>query len=362
MVFPLQPILMKGFGINLVQITRMYAGQSLVGMLGPFLASMADSRGRRTGMLAGLTLFSLGTLLIVFFPTPTGFFLFLVLSMLGKTVFDPSLQAFLGDTIPFKRRGFVLGITEISWSLAFFLGVPVVAFLIDRSGLLAPFILMTVLGVLSFLVVIMLIPVDSSAENPQLGIKANFKLVLNSQSAMAGLAVTLLICGANQLVNGVFGVWLNETFQMKLAALGGASAVIGLAELLGEGGVSAFADRITPKRAVLWGLVASVLTSLILPLLDGSARGAFLGLFLFYLAFEFTIVSLIPLMTGVLPEARATVMALNIASANLGRGLGSLLVAPLYLGGFWLNAIFAGLVNLLAIIALRYVIVDRNHH
>jgi predicted MFS family arabinose efflux permease len=360
MIFPLQPILMKGFNLSLDQITRMFAGQSLVGMVGPFLAGLADSRGRRTGMLAGLTLFSLGTLAIVFFPTQGGFFLFLVLSMLGKSVFDPSIQAFFGDTIPFQRRGFVLGITEISWSLAFFVGVPVTAFLMDKSGLLTPFILMTVLGVISFLVVILVIPADKTQPEIQSGIMKNIKIALTSPVALAGLGVTLLICAANQLVNGVFSVWLNESFDMQIIALGGASAVIGLAELVGEGGVSAFADRISIKRAVLLGLIGSVLSSLILPFLGGSTWGAFLGLFLFYLAFEFTIVSLIPLMTGVIPEARGTVMALNIASANLGRGLGSLFVAPLYLSGIWLNAAAAGVVNLLAILVLRYVVVQKD--
>lgn len=361
MIFPLQPILMKGFGLSLNQITRMFAGQSLVGMIGPFLASIADARGRRTGMLAGMILFTLGTLLIVFIPTPLGFFIFLVLSMLGKSVFDPSLQAFFGDTIPYNRRGFVLGITEISWSLAFFLGVPIAAFLIDRYGLLSPFILMTALGVLSFLVILILIPIESSPRKNLPGFTANIKLVINSRSALAGMGVTLLICAANQLVNGVFAVWLNESFSMQIAALGGASAVIGIAELIGEGGVSAFTDRIGARRAVLLGLIASVVSSVLLPFLGGSSWGAFLGLFLFYLAFEFTIVSLIPLMTGVLPEARASVMALNIASANLGRGLGSLLVAPLYLWGFWSNAIFAGFGSLLAILVLRYVVVQEDH-
>lgn len=361
MIFPLQPILMKSFGLSLNQITRMFAGQSLVGMIGPFLASIADARGRRSGMLAGMILFTLGALLIVFIPTPLGFFIFLILSMLGKSVFDPSLQAFFGDTIPYNRRGFVLGITEISWSLAFFLGVPVAAFLIDRYGLLSPFILMTALGVLSFLVILILIPIESSPRKNLPGFTANFKLAIKSRSALAGLGVTLLICAANQLVNGVFAVWLNESFSMQIAALGGASAVIGIAELIGEGGVSAFTDRIGARRAVLLGLIASVVSSVLLPFLGGSSWGAFLGLFLFYLAFEFTIVSLIPLMTGVLPEARATVMALNIASANLGRGLGSLLVAPLYLWGFWSNAIFAGFGSLLAILVLRYVVVQEDH-
>jgi predicted MFS family arabinose efflux permease len=361
MVFPLQPILMKGFGLNLAQISRMFAGQSLVGIIGPFLASLADARGRRTGMLAGLTIFSLGALLIVFFPTPVGFFCFLVLSMLGKLVFDPSLQAFFGDTIPYQRLGFVLGITEISWSLAFFLGVPAAAFLVDQVGLLSPFILMVLLGLISFLVVILLIPADIPPDRPPLLFSENIKLVLKSPAALAGLGVTLLICTANQFVNGVFGVWLNESFGLQIAALGGASAVIGLAELIGEGGVSAFSDRLSKKKAVLLGLIASILSALILPLVGKTALGAYLGLFLFYLAFEFTIVSLIPLMTGVLPEARATGMALNIASANLGRGLGSLFLAPLYLGGFWLNALLAALVNLLAILVLRYIVIQEDH-
>jgi len=140
--------------------------------------------------------------------------------------------------------------------------------------------------------------------------------------------------------------------------LGGASALIGIAELIGEGGVSAFADRIGTRKAVFYGLIASVIACAVLPLIGGTSLGAYIGLFLFYLTFEFAIVSLIPMMTGVLPEARGTVMALNIASANLGRGLGSLIAAPIFLGGFWMNSLAAAFVNLLAILVLRYVVVQ----
>ena len=358
MVFPFQPIFMEGLGISLVTITRMYAGQSLVGIISPFLASLADTRGRRTGMLTGLILFCLGTLLASLFPTSLGFLLFLILSMLGKAIFDPSMQAYFGDTIPFERRGFVLGITETSWSLSFFLGMPIVGFLMDRLGVLSPFIFLTVLSVLSFLAILITIPPDSTSSNNTQSILINFNLVLRSSTALAGLGVMLLICTANQLVNVVFGVWLNQSFGLQIAALGGASALIGVAELLGEGGVSAIADRIGTHKAVAYGLIASVLSSVFLPLVGGSTMGAYLGLFVFYLTFEFTIVSLIPLMTGVLPQARGTVMALSIASANLGRGLGSWIAAPIYSGGFWLNALAAAVVNLLAILLLRYLIVS----
>jgi len=358
MVFPFQPMLMEGLGISLAAITRMYAGQSLVGIISPFLASLADTRGRRTGMLAGLILFSLGTLTVSLFPTSQGFLLFLILSMLGKAIFDPSLQSYYGDTIPYGRRGFVLGITETSWSLSFFLGMPLVGFLMNRLGVLSPFLFLTALSVLSFLAILVLIPPDTASENKTQSIMGNFGLVIRSGSTLAGLGVMLLICTANQLVNVVFGVWLNQSFGLQIAALGGASALIGIAELIGEGGVSAIADRIGVRKAVAYGLVASVLASGLLPLVGNSTGGAYFGLFVFYLTFEFTIVSLIPVMTGVLPEARGTVMALTIASANLGRGLGSWIAAPIFLGGFWLNALAAAVVNLLAILVLRYVIVS----
>ena len=180
MVFPFQPMLMEGLGISLVAITRMYAGQSLVGIISPFLASLADTRGRRTGMLAGLILFCLGTLLVSIIPTSLGFLFFLILSMLGKAIFDPSLQAFFGDTIPFERRGFVLGITETSWSLSFFLGVPAAGFLMSRLGLLSPFLFLTVLGVLSFLAILIFIPADTPPQRSDQGILVNFGTVLRS--------------------------------------------------------------------------------------------------------------------------------------------------------------------------------------
>jgi predicted MFS family arabinose efflux permease len=309
-------------------------------------------------MLTGLILFCLGTLLASLFPTSLGFLLFLILSMLGKAIFDPSMQAYFGDTIPFERRGFVLGITETSWSLSFFLGMPIVGFLMDRLGVLSPFLFLSALSVLSFVGILIMIPPDSTSSNNTQSILKNFNLVLHSSTALAGLGVMLLICTANQLVNVVFGVWLNQSFGLQIAALGGASAIIGIAELLGEGGVSAIADRIGTRRAVAYGLIASVLSSAFLPLVGSSTVGAYLGLFVFYLTFEFTIVSLIPLMTGVLPVARGTVMALSIASANLGRGLGSWIAAPIFSGGFWLNALAAAAVNLLAILLLRYLIVS----
>ena len=77
------------------------------------------------------------------------------------------------------------------------------------------------------------------------------------------------------------------------------------------------------------------------------------GLFFFYLSFEFTLVSSIPLMTEILPGARATLMSFNVAALSLGRALGAPLAPLLY--GFGFLAIAAGAVvfNAIALLALR---------
>ena len=52
--------------------------------------------------------------------------------------------------------------------------------------------------------------------------------------ALLGLTMGLFTSASNEVVNLVFGVWLEDSFGLRIAALGAASAVIGLSELGGE--------------------------------------------------------------------------------------------------------------------------------
>ncbi|HSG45155.1 MAG TPA: hypothetical protein VLA72_18570, partial [Anaerolineales bacterium] len=81
--------------------------------------------------------------------------------------------------------------------------------------------------------------------------------------------------------------------------------------------------------------------------------GALLGLFLFYITFEYSIVSHIPLMTEVLPKNRATLLSFNVAGHSLGRALGALLATFVYQHlGFFPVALIAILFNVFALLAL----------
>ena len=117
--------------------------------------------------------------------------------------------------------------------------------------------------------------------------------------------------------------------------------------------VAVLADKLGKERAVGFGLAANSIAALLLPFLGRTTFGALLGLFLFYITFEFTIVSIIPMVTEIMPSARATLMSFNVASLSLGRAIGAPLSTFLYRFGFPVVAIGAVLFNIIAVLALR---------
>jgi predicted MFS family arabinose efflux permease len=357
MVYPFLSAFARGLGVDLAVLSNVMAARALIGTIGPLAASLADRRGRKVGILAGMGLFSAAAALVVAWPTFTGFAAALLLMTFGKYIFDISLVSWLGDRVPYERRGRVLAVTEFGWSLAFILGVPLVGFLIARRGWDSPFLLFASLGVVAFLVLAIIIPRDAPAKTPgsQVINKHSLNSILHSPAflpILACLSLGLFSSAANETVNLIFGVWLEDAFGLQIAALGAASAVIGLSELGGEGLVAAFVDRLGKPRAVALGLVVNSLAALTLPVLGSTEAGALTGLFFFYISFEFTIVSSIPLMTEMLPSARATMLAMNVAGLSLGRALGAFAAPRLYALGFLAVAAGAVTFNLLALLAL----------
>ncbi|GAB4532519.1 MAG: MFS transporter [Anaerolineales bacterium] len=353
MVYPFLGVFSRALGVDLDTLAWVLSARSLAGgVSAPFLSAFSERQGYRRGMALGLLVFSLGTALVLVWPAFPALAAAIVLGTLGKYIFDPAMQAYLGERVPYEQRGTALAITEMGWSLAFFVGIPVSGFLISRVGWRAPFGALAALGFLTLLG--LLVYVRDGA--PRLSASnQNFGVVLTSVTALAGLSVGFLASAANEIINLIFGVWLEDSFGLQIAALGGAAAVIGLSELGGEGLVALAADKLGKKRSVALGLSGNMLAAAILPLIGRSVPGALAGLFLFYITFEFTLVAVIPLMTELLPQARATLMAFNISALSLGRAAGAPLATLLYRRGFVAAAGGAILLNLLALAALRRV-------
>lgn len=359
MVYPFLPVFARGLGVTPEDVALAVTARASVGIAAPLVGRIADLKGRRFGMVLGAGLFAAGLLLVVILPTYLGFVGGLLLVSAGKILFDPAVQAYLGDQVEYSRRGLAIAVTEFGWAGSFLIGMPLVGWLISREGWDAPFLWIAVLSLITAASLIGLVPSDTpQPEDRKGGAKLVWDFVRQPQ-VLAGLTTGLMLSAANEVVGIAYGVWMEGSFGLHVAALGAASTVIGLAEFGGEGLVAALADRYGKRRTVAIGTAASALAGLALPLLGHSVAGALLGLFFFYLAFEFTFVTNISLMTELLPSARATFMASYQASAFAGRALGALVGLPLFALGLSANAIVAAVTNALAIIiTLRFIDVE----
>lgn len=352
MIYPFLPVFARGLGVSLQSMALVVTARSILGALSPILGSIADVRGRKSAMILGLLAFGAGYMIVPIRPVFAVVFAAFLLSMAGKLVFDPALQAYLGDRVAYARRGLAIAITEVGWSASSLIGIPLVGWWMDRRGWASPFPWLAALAFGGALVLWRLVPSDRPAREHVPSIRRNFGLLVRHPATLAGLSVGLLSTAGNEAVNIMYGAWMEQSFGLKVAALGAATAVIGAAELSGEGTVAAISDRLGKRRVVGLAIGANAIASFALLGLSGSLAGALVGLFLFYISFEVIIVGSIPLMTQVLPAARATVMASNVAALSLGRALGAAAGPTLFSWGLFGNVTAAAVLDIIALIIL----------
>lgn len=354
MVYPFLPVFARGLGVDISVISNLITIRSLAGAASPLFVPLADRRGRRFGMLAGILLFTVGVAIVAIHPALWTLSIALVLAMIGKFIFDPSMQAYLGDRVPYEQRGTALAVTEVAWSMAFIAGVPLMARLINKSGWSAPFPVFAVLGVVMLLVIWVMISREDPHHQPPASLREGYRSVFSSIPALTGISIAMWASAGNEMVSVIFGVWLEDSFGLRLAALAAASAVIGISELSGEGLVAFTTDRLGKPLALAIGLISNAVAALLLPFIGQTQTGALAGLFLFYITFEYIMVSHIPLVTELVPSARATVLSINVTGHSIGRAVGAFLAILIYQNyGFLFVAITTVLFNLIAFLALQ---------
>lgn len=360
MIYPFLTIFARGLGVDVEIITRLVASRALVGAATPFLFPFIEVRGRKFGMSLGLGLFVIAMGLVALFPSLVTLGIALILAMIGQTIFGPSLTSYIADHVAYEKRGTAIAFSEFAWSLAFILGIPAVGWIIAHSTWSSPFWILGILGLIS-LAFILLTVQDSTKPTAHIdGLFGSVKAILATPVVLVVFSIGTCMTYGNEVVSLMFGVWLEDSFKLQIAALAGASAVIGLSELGGEGLVALFVDRIGKVRAVGVGIIANCIAAILLPIIGRTELGALIGLFFFFISFEFTIVSIMPLNSEVMPSARATTLALAGSANFLGRAIGAMLAPLLYSFGFGVVTGTAVAFNLLGLIAVWYV--SRHHN
>lgn len=335
-VYPFAPALSRGLGVPLISITSLIAINQVTGLLSPLFGPLSDRWGYRFMMMAGLGMLSVGMFTGGFLPYYAAVLIGLFLAGLAKSIFDPALQAYVGERVPFNRRGTVIGLIETSWAGATLIGIPLMGLLIDSWGWQSPFFVLGGLALLGMTALGLVIPKENRQHGRQAGggtFLAAWTMLRRHRAALGLLAFGFFASMANDNLFVVYGAWLEDSFALGVVALGTATTVIGVAELFGETLTATLSDRIGLKRATTIGLLLSIFSYLLLPFLGQTLSLALGGLFIVFIAFEFSVVTSFSLVTEVLPNARATMTSAFVAATGLGRVVGALIGGPAWLSG-----------------------------
>lgn len=333
--YPFAPALSRGLGVPLMAITSLIAVNQATTIFGLLIGPITDRLGYRRMMLTGLGILTVGMTAASLFPIYGAVFLALLLAGVGKTIFDPALQSYISELVPFERRARVISVGEFAWAGSALVGIPFIAILIDHLGWRSPFFALSGIGLLSLLALVFFLPEEPRHTCPRQlawGFLQTLQALLKNRSALATLAFSFCFSLANDTIFVIYGAWLERSFHVSIVAIGISTTVIGIAELSAELLTAAISDKLGVERAVLSGLVLCVLSYGLLPWCSHAFSLALGGLFFIFFIIEFTIVSFLPLCTEILPGSRATMMSGFLAASGLGRIIGALL------GGFvWLR-------------------------
>ena len=356
--YPFAPVLSRELGVPLTSITSLIAVNWATSLLGIFFGPLADRFGYRKMMVLGLVMLAVGMFAGGLFPSYGVILITLFLAGLGKMVFDPAVQAYVSERVPYKRRATAIGFLEISWAGSTLLGIPLIALLIDHLGWRSPFFAMGAIGLAGIIMLSLLISADEkSSSNPRrtLSVKKVLPIIVRDGPSLGALAYVFFFSAAIDNLFVVYGAWLEKAFSVGIVALGMATSIIGAAELVGEILVATLSDRFGLKRVVMIGVTICIFTYSLLPFVGQSLSTALTGLFIHFLIFEFTIISSLALCTELQPEMRATVIAGFFAAAGLGRILGALIGGPIWLaGGLVATSLVSAGITALALISLGW--------
>jgi MFS transporter, DHA1 family, inner membrane transport protein len=355
-IYPFAPDLSRTLGVPLTSITALIAVNWATNLLGIVTGPLADRFGYRGTMLIGMALLAAGMLAAGLFPVFGVLIASQFLCGLGKSLFDPALQAHVSERVPYHRRGLAVGFLETAWAASTLIGIPAMALLIVRAGWHWAFFALSASGLLGLLMVRAVTPIERAAPAGAGGgreFSSTLREVLGNRAAAGLVCYAFLFNVAMDNLFVVYGVWMEEAFHLSLLAVGVGTGVIGAAELAGEFLTAGLADRVGLKRAAVGGVAVCVLTYAILPFTAVTVHLALAMLFVHFCIFEMTIVTVLSLSTELVPQARATMVAAYYAAAGLGRVGGALLGGPVWLAfGIVGTGLISAAVTALALAAL----------
>ncbi|MGE3326973.1 MAG: MFS transporter [Acidimicrobiia bacterium] len=324
---PFIAIIGRGLGVSLGDMGVALSVGELSGVTAPAVGRAVDRQPRRRAMVAGLAMVATAAALAAASPNVAVFAVAFTMICVGKIVFDSAMGAWIADRVAYERRSQITGFTETSWALAMLVAVPLLGIVTAVSSWRVAFAIMAIVGAqCSWLVHrhIADAPARVAHRSEGRSVKAMLRV---GWPVYIGFGV--LMTAAN-CVFVVFGAWFQDSFGMSTVQVAVTATTLGLAELMASLGSMRFTDRVGKRRSVVFGAAVMAPVGCALGFADHSVVAGIVLIAVYFLAFEYAIVSGIPLIGEIMPTARASSIGLAVGLGTVGRGISAIVATRAY--------------------------------
>jgi predicted MFS family arabinose efflux permease len=316
---PFLATIARGLHVDLADLGVALTISEISGFTSPVVGHVIDRVPRRLAMAAGLVGIAAGAAVA---GASTGIVMFtagLLVLATTKVVFDVALISWTADHVSYDRRSRVTGLIETSWALGLLIGVTLLGLVAAVTSWRWSY----AVGAAAVVAMAGVLTARLDRDEPRHQQRHHaapppptVHLDAAGWAAVVGMAGLM---AAAQSLFVTFGAWLQDVFGLGTAALSAVTFGIGAVELSASTTSAARTDRWGKERSVVRGAALMVPCALALIVLDDHLAIGLVALALFIAAFEFSIVSTIPVGAELVPATPGRGIGALIAAGTVGR-------------------------------------------
>ncbi len=314
---PFLAIIAKGFNASIEDIGIAVAISELTGLTSPMAGRLVDRLSHRTSMLLGLVGTALGCMIAALAPNLVVFGVGIAVLALTKQSFDLGLGSWIADHVKYEQRGRIVGLTETSWALGLLIGVSAMGLITAVSSWRVAY--WVGIAMLAWFVLVIGRRVNAAPRATHVHVHGAPRRITGH--AWFAVATMFCIMASAQNLFVTFGAWLEDDFGFGAARISAIGFLVGGIELFASTSSARLTDRWGKERSIAIGALLIAPAGIVLALGGSNLVVGVAAIIIYFMGFEFSVVSLLPVATQLVPNNPGAGLGWVLGAGTVGRAV-----------------------------------------
>lgn len=314
---PFLAIIAKGFDASIEDIGIAVAISELTGLTSPMAGRLVDRLSHRTSMLLGLVGTALGCVIAALAPNLFTFGVGIAVLALTKQSFDLGLGSWIADHVKYEQRGRIVGLTETSWALGLLVGVSAMGLITAVSSWRVAY--WVGIAMLAWFVLVIGRRVNAQPRATHIHVHGAPRRITGH--AWFAVATMFCIMASAQNLFVTFGAWLEDDFGFGAARISAIGFLVGGIELFASTSSARLTDRWGKERSIAIGALVIAPAGIVLALGGSNLVVGVAAIVIYFMGFEFSVVSLLPVATQLVPNNPGAGLGWVLGAGTVGRAV-----------------------------------------